>query len=289
MRVGTQHTHVGVQMGSAWIHRGLHSHPKRRAVGFEAMGLWAVASSYAADYETGGTLPREAVAYLCAGDEALALRLAARLVDAGLWSATDAGWLIHDYAAAPPDAPARRKPRPTTPPLVDSDPTPVPAKQGALPGFTPAAEPAPLPFTVDTALRTLRDTAGPRVAIGDPPKITPGQAVRVTGQIKRFGELAQWTTMGTWLAAGGRARMGTFGVSWVACDDFASAMAEAAAWHAQGRPAIGLQLVPGRTAKLPPVAAHVPGSVRDYNDDPDGDSMFEHPDAKARRAAQATG
>ena len=75
----------------------LHGHPKAADAGLEAMGLWALALSHCAAYSTNGRVKRTAAARL-AGDEATLDRLAAKLVDAGLWEvAPDGGWLVHDY------------------------------------------------------------------------------------------------------------------------------------------------------------------------------------------------
>jgi hypothetical protein len=71
----------------------LHSHPKARAAGPAAMGLWIMAGTYCAAYGTDGLVPRWFVNQFDHG-----ARLASRLVEAGLWRGTDdGGWQFHDW------------------------------------------------------------------------------------------------------------------------------------------------------------------------------------------------
>lgn len=70
----------------------LASHPKARAAGLAAMGLWVVAGAYASQYLTGGQVPRWFVDSWPSGR-----RLADRLVDAGLWLTCDDGWNFHQW------------------------------------------------------------------------------------------------------------------------------------------------------------------------------------------------
>ena len=79
----------------------LHSHPKARRAGLEAMGLWVMGLSFCNAYSTDGHIGRADV-------EAIAGRrpdaLAARLVTAGLWEPTDDGWCYHDFHEYNPSA-----------------------------------------------------------------------------------------------------------------------------------------------------------------------------------------
>ena len=75
----------------------LHSHRKAVRAGVQAMGLWVLAGSWAADHLSDGFIP-----------DYMALRIdrdaevhAAELVDAGLWSAAERGgergWQFHEW------------------------------------------------------------------------------------------------------------------------------------------------------------------------------------------------
>lgn len=72
----------------------LHSHPKARAAGLEALGLWTVAGAYAGAYMTDGHVPAWVVDSW--GPEARAA--AQRLVDARLWDAVDDGWTFRSWS-----------------------------------------------------------------------------------------------------------------------------------------------------------------------------------------------
>jgi hypothetical protein len=75
---------------------GLHSHPKTRRAGLEAIGLWSVAGSYASCYLTDGFVPEWFVDSWPSGAQ-----LAASLVTAGLWSQAtkdgEKGWSFHEW------------------------------------------------------------------------------------------------------------------------------------------------------------------------------------------------
>lgn len=58
----------------------MHSHPKSRAAGLEAIGLWLLAGTYCADYTTDGAVPLWFVESWPKGKQ-----LAAKLVKVGLW------------------------------------------------------------------------------------------------------------------------------------------------------------------------------------------------------------
>lgn len=59
---------------------GAHGHPKHRAAGLAAVGLWTLAGSYCRAYKLDGQIPGWYVTSWPNGK-----RLAAALVDAGLW------------------------------------------------------------------------------------------------------------------------------------------------------------------------------------------------------------
>ncbi|WP_411815588.1 hypothetical protein [Gordonia sp. SND2] len=84
----------------------LHSHPKARRAGLEAMGLWAIAGSHCMAYLTDGFVERWVVESWPNGPE-----LAERLVDAGLWvsrwdthreSRVVSGWEYCDWSQYQP-------------------------------------------------------------------------------------------------------------------------------------------------------------------------------------------
>ena len=71
----------------------LHSHPKARRCGLDALGLWAVAGSHCMAYLTDGYVEPWFIQSWPRGEE-----LAARLVDADLWDThPDGGWQFHDW------------------------------------------------------------------------------------------------------------------------------------------------------------------------------------------------
>lgn len=77
----------------------LHSHPKARVAGLPAMGLWAIAGSYSMSYKTDGFVPTWFVTGWPQGRN-----LAARLIAAHLWEATEDGFQFHDWADFQPTA-----------------------------------------------------------------------------------------------------------------------------------------------------------------------------------------
>ena len=93
------------------IDDGLHGHPKARAAGLAAMGLWAVAGAYSAAYNLEGHVPDHYVRSWPNGT-----KLAGILVQVGLWHrGTDAcpclradheptGWWYHDWLDRNPAA-----------------------------------------------------------------------------------------------------------------------------------------------------------------------------------------
>jgi hypothetical protein len=80
----------------------LHSHRKRYRAGVEAMGLWTIAGSWAADQLTDGFVP----AYVVTGWGPKCKSYAARLVNAGLWHPDEVdgepGWRFHEWSPRNP-------------------------------------------------------------------------------------------------------------------------------------------------------------------------------------------
>lgn len=68
----------------AWLNADdkMHSHPKSRVAGLEAMGLWLLAGTYCTDYLTDGAVPLWFVESWPRGKQ-----LAQKLIKAGLWAA----------------------------------------------------------------------------------------------------------------------------------------------------------------------------------------------------------
>lgn len=83
----------------AWfrIDDTLGTHPKARAAGLAAMGLWTLAGSWASQQLTDGHVPEWFVADLKAS------RHAAKLVEVGLWHPSpEGGWVFHEWAEMNP-------------------------------------------------------------------------------------------------------------------------------------------------------------------------------------------
>lgn len=81
----------------------IHSHPKSRGCGLQAMGLWALAGAYSMAYRLDGYVPVDYVRTWPSG-----ARLAQTLVNGGLWHCSDdvcdclpearnPGWYFHDW------------------------------------------------------------------------------------------------------------------------------------------------------------------------------------------------
>jgi hypothetical protein len=75
----------------------LHSHPKTRRAGLDAMGLWVVCGSYSMAYKTDGFVPGWLVSGWKNGP-----KLAQKLVSSGYWTRairdSESGWQFHDWA-----------------------------------------------------------------------------------------------------------------------------------------------------------------------------------------------
>jgi hypothetical protein len=68
----------------AWFNADdkMHSHPKSRVAGLEAMGLWLLAGTYCTDYLTDGAVPLWFVESWPRGKQ-----LAQKLIKSGFWKA----------------------------------------------------------------------------------------------------------------------------------------------------------------------------------------------------------
>jgi len=75
----------------------LSAHPKARAAGLPAMGLWSLAGAYAAQYLTEGYVPEWYVLTWTSGR-----KHADRLVAVGLWEVAPGGWQFHQWAERQP-------------------------------------------------------------------------------------------------------------------------------------------------------------------------------------------
>lgn len=86
-------------MAWARLDDGWHDHPKVIAAGLDAAGLWVMCLTWAHANRRGnprpGYVPKAVLSRFASG--ARGTRLATRLVDVGLFDATDGGWLIHDF------------------------------------------------------------------------------------------------------------------------------------------------------------------------------------------------
>lgn len=71
----------------------MYAHPKMRRAGLEAMGLWLMGGTYAADFLTDGHVPDWLVSSWPNGD-----RIASRLIEAGLWEAVHGGYQVLSWA-----------------------------------------------------------------------------------------------------------------------------------------------------------------------------------------------
>jgi len=76
---------------------GFADHPKVLAVSGDAVLLHLAGFCYCARQETDGAIPELALSQLTRFSKPKAAKLAARLVEVGLWERNGAGWLVHDY------------------------------------------------------------------------------------------------------------------------------------------------------------------------------------------------
>lgn len=82
----------------------MHSHPKARRAGLQAMGLWIVSASHSMAYKGDGFVPD----WFVASWGAQSKKLADALVSADLWSPAERngekGWQFHDWLDYNPSA-----------------------------------------------------------------------------------------------------------------------------------------------------------------------------------------
>lgn len=76
---------------------GLHGHPKARAAGLTALGMWVVGGSYSSHQLLDGHVPSWQVASWKGGP-----RAASQLVEAGLWVPAADGFQFHDWQQSNP-------------------------------------------------------------------------------------------------------------------------------------------------------------------------------------------
>ena len=72
-------------------------HRKVLAASPEALWLHIEGLCYCAHQQTDGAIPSTALTKLTRFSKPKAARLAARLVEAGLWEVNGTGWMVHDY------------------------------------------------------------------------------------------------------------------------------------------------------------------------------------------------
>lgn len=85
-------------MSFAQFHDGFYRNPKVRRAGSLGAWMWAASIGYASENLTDGFIPSHELAALCSDlDTKPRLKVAAKLVEVGLWEVVDGGWRIHDY------------------------------------------------------------------------------------------------------------------------------------------------------------------------------------------------
>ncbi len=85
-------------MTFAQLHDGFYRNPKVQAAGSVGAWMWVASIGYASEGLTDGFIPLVALASLCPDlDAKPRLKVAARLVEVGLWEVADGGWRVHDY------------------------------------------------------------------------------------------------------------------------------------------------------------------------------------------------
>jgi hypothetical protein len=84
-------------MTYAQMHDGFFRNPKVKRAGNMAGWMWVASIGYANENLTDGFIPVEALNELSELDSKPRLKLAAKLVEVGLWEVTKGGWNIHDF------------------------------------------------------------------------------------------------------------------------------------------------------------------------------------------------
>lgn len=84
-------------MSYAQFHDGFYRNLKVRRAGSSAAWMWAASIGYANEHLTDGFVPVEVLSELSDVDSKPRLKLAAKLVEVGLWEVVEGGWRIHDF------------------------------------------------------------------------------------------------------------------------------------------------------------------------------------------------
>lgn len=84
-------------MSYAQFHDGFYRNAKVKRAGSMGAWMWAASIGYANENLTDGFIPLESLNELTELDSKPRLKLAAKLVEIGLWEVADGGWMIHDF------------------------------------------------------------------------------------------------------------------------------------------------------------------------------------------------
>jgi hypothetical protein len=95
----------------------------------------------------------------------------------------------------------------------------------------------PPPFSAVEAVKALAATAGARFAVGNPDTWPGGWKIALAQHVRRFPDLAAWSLVGEWLAAGG-GTASPKGAQWASTNGLIDAMAQAKLWDDGGRPGL---------------------------------------------------
>lgn len=138
----------------------------------------------------------------------------------------------------PTPTPTPKREREEEPNLVPTAPRPgtLPGEESAPKASRPKAP--PLPFKPIDALTAIARHAGGRFLAGEERDLVGGVCIALTKAIRRYPTIAEWETLGAYLAAGGVTFPADLGPSWAASARGAEAMAAARAWDAGGRGAV---------------------------------------------------
>ena len=134
--------------------------------------------------------------------------------------------------------------------------TPPKAKARVKRAAAPKPAKPAAPFTAGEAVAALAASSGGRFVPADGTPWAPGWGANIARHVQAVPDLAVWTLVGEWIAAGGGYR-GTRGMPWVAGGSFLDAVAQSKAWDEGGR----YDLVDERGFPVAP-----PASCSDAND-----------------------
>jgi hypothetical protein len=130
---------------------------------------------------------------------------------------------------------------PESEPIVATAPQRPTAQIELIPAPAPPpvkADPQKPPFDPQAALEAIASTSGGRFVVGAVSDWAGGHVIAVRKAIRKWPDLARWRLVGEWLRSGGKARMGSLAIGWVASSDFADAMTQSAVWKETGTPMI---------------------------------------------------